>query len=205
MDVTDSRTWLEMELWLRKKVTWTTHKLSTLTTQNRSLLEATATPPLMVNKLLSPTKLMPTVSNQKELISQRRQVFPLNITSEFKSKSLKFISEILKIYRKIRQVELQKKVAAEVEAEGQRILQLQAELARNQPQGGYDQGQYNQGQHQQQSQHRAQPQQNYNAQSSNVYQQQHSGYNANAQPLAGPKPQTQYLPPQSYGKKWAQN
>jgi len=99
------------------------------------------------------------------------------------------------------QVELQKKVTAEVEAEGQRILQLQAELARNQPQGGYDQGQYNQGQHQQQSQHRAQPQQNYNAQSSNVYQQQHSGYNANAQPLAGPKPQTQYLPPQSYGKK----
>jgi len=99
------------------------------------------------------------------------------------------------------QVELQKKVAAEVEAEGQRILQLQAELARNQPQQGQNQGQYNQGQYQHQAQHQAQPQQTYNAQPSNVYQQQHSGYNANAQPQGGPKPQSQYLPPQNYGRK----
>lgn len=89
-----------------------------------------------------------------------------------------------------RQVELQRKIAAEVEAEGQRILALQAQLGQ---QNQYQQ----QGQHSQQSY-------NYNAQASNnVYRQQpaHPGYNNNAQPAA--KPQQNYLPPQQYGKKWA--
>jgi hypothetical protein len=96
-----------------------------------------------------------------------------------------------------RQIELQRKVAAEIEAEGQRILALQAELAKNQPQQNqYQQG--HQGQHSQQSNY------NYNAQASNnVYQQQqsHSGYNSNAQPIGSAKPQQNYLPPQNYGKK----
>lgn len=97
------------------------------------------------------------------------------------------------------QVELQKKIAAEVEAEGQRILQLQAQLAQNQPQ----QNQYQQHGQGQGQQHGQQQNYNFNAQASNtVYQQQqaHSGYNQNAQPVAS-KPQQQYLPPQKYGRK----
>jgi hypothetical protein len=99
------------------------------------------------------------------------------------------------------QVELQKKIAAEVEAEGQRILALQAQLAQSQPQ----QNQYGQGQYQHQGQqHQQSNNYNYNAQASNqVYQQQsaHAGYNSNAQPVGGAKPQQNYLPPQKYGKK----
>lgn len=100
-----------------------------------------------------------------------------------------------------RQVELQRKVAAEIEAEGQRILALQAQLAQSQPQ----QNQYNNQGHQGQ-QHAQQSNYNYNAQASNnVYQQQqaHSGYNSNAQPAGNAKPQQNYLPPQQqkWGKK----
>jgi exonuclease VII large subunit len=89
------------------------------------------------------------------------------------------------------QVELQRKIAAEIEAEGQRILQLQAELAAKQPQ---QQNQYQQ--HQQQ-----QPNYNYNAQASNTVYQQAQGYNHNAQPVGSARPQQNYLPPQNYGKK----
>jgi len=122
------------------------------------------------------------------------------------------------------QIALQKKVADEIEAEGQRNLQLQAELARNQPQQNQyqQQGQYQpqpQGQYQPQQnyyqpqaqpqqpqqnyyQPQAQPQQthSYTAQASNIYPQQ-SGYNQNAQPISAPKPQNLYLPPQQHGKK----
>lgn len=100
-----------------------------------------------------------------------------------------------------RQVELHKKVAAEVEAEGQRILQLQAELAKQgPPQTGHYQpenhGQYQQQGQQGQYQHQAQA--SYQGQSSN---QVNQGYNHNAQPIGGAKPQQNYLPPQKYGKK----
>jgi len=110
------------------------------------------------------------------------------------------------------QVELHKKIAAEVEAEGQRLAQIQAQQPQqNQQQYNQQQSyqpQYNQQQGHQQQAHRQQGHQqhsqqsnNYNAQASNVYpsQQQFQGYNQNAQPIA--KPQQQYLPPQNYGKK----
>lgn len=104
-----------------------------------------------------------------------------------------------------RSIELHKKIAAEVEAEGQRILALQAQLAQNQPQQNQQHQYQQQGQQPQGHQHQGHQQQspNYNAQASNqVYQQQqHSGYNSNAQPLGGAKPQQNYLPPQKYGKK----
>ncbi|XP_070503950.1 pupal cuticle protein 36a-like [Chironomus tepperi] len=85
------------------------------------------------------------------------------------------------------QVELHKKIAAEVEAEGHRLAQIQAQ----QPQQQYQQQGHQQ--HSQQNQH-------YNAQASNVYpsQQQFQGYGSNAQPIT--RPQQQYLPPQKYGK-----
>jgi hypothetical protein len=95
-----------------------------------------------------------------------------------------------------RQVELQKKIAAEVEAEGQRILALQAQLA-SQQQPQHNQYQGHQGHNAQQSNY------NYNAQASNHHQQQaHSGYNSNAQQVGSAKPQQNYLPPgqHNYGK-----
>jgi hypothetical protein len=118
------------------------------------------------------------------------------------------------------EVEKQRAIAAEIEAEGARILALQAELARNQPQQQQQQQQYG-GQFRGQSsaaaqvghqgQQHYQPQSsnsyNYQAQSSNnVYQQRsepqkHSGYNQNSQPV---NPQQSYLPPhqqRNYGKK----
>lgn len=119
--------------------------------------------------------------------------------SNFSSLFFNILSINSRIFNLHRQVELQKKIAAEVEAEGQRILALQAQLASQQQ----PQYQGHQGQHSQQSNNY-----NYNAQASNQYQQQaHAGYNSNAQQVGGAKPQQNYLPPgqHNYGRKWALN
>lgn len=124
-----------------------------------------------------------------------------------------FISPILfKIashHAKYRQVELHKKIAAEVEAEGQRLAELMAQQQQQNPQQGYQQQNPQQGYQQQNNYQQQKPQQpQYNAQASNVYQtqQQFQGYNQNAQPIQQQpqaRPQQQYLPPgrSNYGKK----
>lgn len=210
MDVIVSSIWLEMESWPKKKVTWTTQEHNPQTTQNKSPLEAIATLLQTVNSSQSHTKLMPEVSNQKAPTFQLHLAKLLNTTSKFYRKQVDCKPELIICFiANNRQVELHKKIAAEVEAEGQRILALQAQLAQNQPQQNQyqQQGQQNHGQQHQGQQHQGQQHgqqsHNYNAQASNqVYQQQqHSGYNSNAQPIGGAQPQQNYLPPQKYGKK----